>query len=90
MKSTLTIKDLSVSKELDRKAMSAVRGGYSDQAIAVDQKNFQTALVGMNIANGSVLGGPTNIQADSVVHQDADNYSYNDNYKALFGPVPFD
>lgn len=27
MKSTLTIKDLCASKELDRKAMSAVRGG---------------------------------------------------------------
>jgi hypothetical protein len=83
MKSTLTIKDLSVSKELDRKAMSAVRGGYSDQGIAEGQSNAQLALVHMNIGNGSHLYGPSNIQADSVVHQDADNYSDNYNFKAL-------
>jgi hypothetical protein len=83
MKSTLTIKDLCANKELDRKAMSAVRGGYSDQATAVDQKNLQAAFVNMNIANDSTFYGPTIIMADSVVHQDADNYSDNYNNKAL-------
>ena len=32
MKSTLTIKDLPVAEELDRKAMAAVHGGYVNKA----------------------------------------------------------
>jgi hypothetical protein len=83
MKATLTIKDLSVSKQLDRKAMSAVCGGYSDQAIALDQSNAQLASVDMNIANGTKSYGPTNIQTGSVVDQDADNYSDNYNFKGF-------
>jgi hypothetical protein len=83
MKSTLTIKDLSVSKQLDRKAMSAVRGGYDNQAIALRQSNAQLALVNMNVANGAKVYGPSNIQTGSVVDQDADNYSDNYNFKSL-------
>jgi hypothetical protein len=83
MKATLTIKDLSANKELDRKAMCAVRGGSSDQGIANQQFNGQAALVNSSIADGSKFCGPTNIQADTDVHQDAENYSYNDNFKAL-------
>ena len=39
MKSTLTIKDLAVSKELDTRAMSAVRGGFNFNAFNVNQAN---------------------------------------------------
>jgi hypothetical protein len=83
MTSTLTIKDLSVSKELDRKAMCAVRGGQDNQGIAEAQNNFQAAFVNSSVANGSTFGGPTIIMADTVVDQKAENYSDNDNYKAL-------
>lgn len=38
---TLTIQDLSAAKELDRKAMSAVRGGVNDQALRVSQTREQ-------------------------------------------------
>jgi hypothetical protein len=37
MKSTLTIKDLAVSKELDTREMSAVRGGLNLNAFNVNQ-----------------------------------------------------
>jgi hypothetical protein len=83
MKSTLTIKDLSVNKELDRKAMCAVRGGNSDQGIALKQMNVQGAVVNSSIGNGSEFYGPTNIQADTTVHQDAYNYSDNYNFKGM-------
>jgi hypothetical protein len=83
MKSTLTIKDLCASKELDRKAMSAVRGGTDDQAIAGSQSNSQLAVVNKSVGNGSEFYGPTNIQADTTVHQDAYNYSDNYNFKGL-------
>jgi hypothetical protein len=83
MKATLSIKDLSVSKELDRKAMSAMRGGQGNQGIAEAQNNLQAAFVNSNVANGSIFGGPTIIMADTVVDQKAENYSDNDNYKAL-------
>jgi hypothetical protein len=87
MKFTLTIKDLCASKELDRKAMSAVRGGLDNQAIAGQQGNEQAALVNQRIGDGSMFFSPTNIQADSNVRQDAYNYSDNYNYKA-FGRLP--
>jgi hypothetical protein len=83
MKSTLTIKDLSVNKELDRKAMCAVRGGNSDQAIALKQMNVQGVVVNKSIGSGSEFYGPTNIQADTDVHQDAYNYSDNYNFKGM-------
>jgi hypothetical protein len=51
MKSTLTIKDLAVSKELDSRAMSAVRGGANINAF-----NY-------NVANGGGFGSPGTVFA---------------------------
>ena len=73
---TLTIKDLSVSTELDRKAMSAVRGGNGDQANGGSQLNLQSMLAAANVGNGIVGGfGPIIIQSDNDFSQDADNSS---------------
>jgi hypothetical protein len=83
------IKDLSVSKELDRKAMSTVRGGNSDQANGVSQANIQVMAAAANVGNGLVAGGPITVQSDNHFKQDASNYSYQDNFKSLGIGVPF-
>jgi hypothetical protein len=70
---TLTIKDLSTSLELDRKAMTAVHGGQDNQAIGTSQENLQEMLAAANVGNGSKFFGPTNIQSDNTFHQDATN-----------------
>jgi hypothetical protein len=83
----LTIKDLAAHKELDRKAMSAVRGGVGDQAIAKELSNSQLGLVQMNIGNGSKFNGPTTIQSDSDFSQSATNTSdaKNKKFAEVFG-----
>ena len=73
MKTTLTIKDLSTSLELDRKAMSAVHGGQDNQAIGTSQSNAQAMLAAANVGNGSFFGGPAEIQSDNTFSQDATN-----------------
>ena len=70
---TLHISDLSISKELDGKAMTAVRGGADDQAIATSQSNVQVMSAAANIGNGSKFGGPTTIQSDNTFTQNASN-----------------
>ena len=70
---TLHISDLSISKELDGKAMTAVRGGADDQAIATSQSNVQVMSAAANVGNGSCFGGPTNIQSDNTFTQTASN-----------------
>jgi hypothetical protein len=85
MKSTLTIKDLAANKDLDRKAMSAVRGGQGDQAIAEQLRNAQAGGVNMNVGNGSLFNGPTTVQSDSKFNQDATNDSYSKNFKSFYG-----
>jgi hypothetical protein len=69
----LHISDLSTSKELDGKAMTAVRGGKDDQAIATSESNVQGMVAVANIGNGSIFGGPTNIQSDNTFQQTASN-----------------
>ena len=87
---TLTIKDLSVSKELDRKAMSAVRGGNSDQSNGASQSNVQHMVAAANVGHGIAAGGPVTVQSDNTFKQNAYNYSYQDNYKTLgFGGFHF-
>ena len=73
MQTTLTIKDLSASLELDRKAMSAVHGGQDNQAIGTSQSNVQGMVAAANVGNGSIFCGPTNIQSDNTFNQDATN-----------------
>ena len=88
MKSTLIISDLSASKELDGKAMSAVRGGTDDQAIGTSQANVQNMLAVANVGNASLFrGGPTTIQSDNTFTQHAANYNSATNVSAfgLFG-----
>jgi hypothetical protein len=70
---TLMIQDLSASTELDRKAMTAVRGGADDQAIGTSQSNVQSMVAVANVGNGSKFCGPTNIQSDNTFSQDATN-----------------
>jgi hypothetical protein len=87
MKSTLTIKDLALDNELGRKAMSAVRGGKSDQANGTNQLNVLEAIAPVDVANGAKFmgSGPTTIQVHSDVDQTASNYSDSYNYKDAFG-----
>ena len=85
MKSTLTLSDLSTRKELDRKAMSAVRGGNANQANGTSQLNLQGMLAAANVGNGLVVGAnsPVIIQSDNTFSQDADNSSTATNDKSL-------
>ena len=85
MKSTLTISDLSASKELDGKAMSAVRGGADDQAIGTSQLNLQNMLAAANVGNGLKVGAnsPVIIQSDNTFSQDARNDNYASNRSLL-------
>jgi hypothetical protein len=90
----LLIQDLSASVELDGKAMTAVRGGADDQAVATSQSNVQGMVAAANVGNASVFGGPANIQSDNTFHQDASNSNSATNVDAflllgrLGGKVP--
>ena len=85
MTSTLTISDLSASRELDAKAMSAVRGGAGDQANGTSQLNLQSMLAAANVGNGLIVGAnsPVIIQSDNTFSQDAANSSTATNDKAF-------
>ena len=83
MHTTLTIKDLSASVELDAQAMSAVLGGDGNQANGTSQMNVQNMAALANVGNGSLFGGPTTIQSDNTFTQSAANYSYAENFKGL-------
>lgn len=73
MKSTLAIKDLSLSKELDAKGMSAVVGGNA-QANGLTQLNLQSLLAANNVGNNLSSGlGPIIVQSDIDNTQTADN-----------------
>lgn len=84
---TLMIQDLSASVELDRKAMTAVRGGFDDQAIGSSQSNVQGMVAAANIGNASLFGGPSTIQSDNTFTQTASNTNTATNVDAfaLFG-----
>ncbi|MGB0126586.1 MAG: hypothetical protein WBP72_03030 [Rhodocyclaceae bacterium] len=86
--STLFIKDLSHAGELDRKAMSAVRGGVFNQANATNQFNGQEMFAPVSVANGAHFGsGPVIIQVDSLPTQSASNDS-DANNRLRFGGFP--
>ena len=84
MKSTLMIKDLPASKEIDHKAMSSVRGGQGDQGNVTDQSNAMGIIAPFLVGNNSVFNGPTLIQADSSPTQTASNDSNSRNSKLAF------
>jgi len=85
MPSTLTISDLPTSKELDARAMSAVRGGNANQANGTSQLNLQSMLAAANVGNGLVVGAnsPVIIQSDNTFSQDAHNSSTSTNGKSF-------
>ena len=82
---SLHISDLSVSKELDRKAMDAVHGGQDNQAIGTSQMNVQAMMAAANVGNGMVVGAnsPVIIQSDNTFSQDADNTNHASNKSLL-------
>ena len=86
---SLHISDLSVSKELDRKAMSAVRGGADDQAIGTSQLNLQAMMAAANVGNGMKVGdnSPVIIQSDNTFSQDADNTNHASNKSLLLAAL---
>lgn len=76
----MTIKDLSISKELDSKAMTDVRGGFGDAVQVID--NNQNAT---QIADSLFLSANSSTQNQSTV---AVNEAYAQlNELALFGSV---
>jgi hypothetical protein len=78
---TLHIKDLSLDKALDRKEMSAVRGGLANQANGTGQNNFMGMFAPVSVANGAQFSGnaPVIIQVDSFPTQTASNSSTSSN-----------
>ena len=80
MQTTLLIKDLSASLELDAKAMTAVHGGDGNQAIGTSQANVQNMAAVANVGNASLFCGPATIQSDNTFTQDAYNSNYAENY----------
>lgn len=83
---TVIIKDLALDKALDRKSMSAVRGGFFDQANATQQANFQSMFAPVSVANGANFAGsgPVIIQVDSNPTQNASNFSDSSNFQDFF------
>lgn len=82
---TLSIRDLPLSRELDVKALAAVRGGNADQANGTSQLNLQSMLAAANVGNGLVVGhnSPVIIQSDNTFTQDAHNTNTAYNSKSL-------
>jgi hypothetical protein len=85
MTSTLTISNLSASKELDGQALSTVHGGNADQANGTSQLNLQNMMAAANVGNGLVVGAnsPVIIQSDNTFSQDAHNDSTATNDKSF-------
>ena len=86
MKSTLMINDLSANKELDRKTMSAVRGGQGDQGNVTGQSNTGFIFAPVSVGNGSHFDGPTSFQVTSNPTQNFSNDSSSKNFKSLALP----
>ena len=84
MKSTLIIKDLSLDKQLDSTAMSAVRGGLGNQANATGQSNSLEMFAPVSVGNGSAVCGPVAFQVDSNPTQTASNYSTSTNTNSMW------
>ena len=83
MQTTLTIKDLSATRQLDATAMTAVRGGDGNQANGTAQMNVQNMAALANVGNASKFGGPVTIQSDNTFNQWASNESDAENFKGL-------
>ena len=86
MKSTLKINDLSASKELERKEMTAVRGGQGDQGNVTGQSNTGFIFAPVSVGNGSHFAGPASLQVTSNPTQNFSNYSSSKNFNSLALP----
>ena len=86
MKSTLMINDLCANKELERKEMSAVRGGQGDQGNVTGQSNTGFIFAPVSVGNGSQFNGPTSFQVTSNPTQNFSNDSSSRNIKSLGFP----
>ena len=84
----MLIKDLPASKELDRKTMSAVRGGVDNQGLVNNQANAQ--LINLALAGPSIFGNGNLVMNDVIVDQSASNDATNTNSKGftLYYPGP--
>ena len=76
MHATLSIKDLPLGADLDRKAMRAVHGGVGDQAIGTSGANVQEMATATNVGNGARFAGPATIQSDQTFRQDDGNTNF--------------
>ena len=76
---TLTIKNLPASTELDRAAMSAVRGGTDANSLVQNMLQAQSTLV--PVANGASFGAgsATNIIVDVDADQSGSNSARQNN-----------
>ena len=74
----LTIKDLAVSKSLDRKEMSAVMGGSAAFSV-IDQKNSNSGF--------SFASPQTNVATPTLVNVDTKNVTKNNNLNAFGSQV---
>jgi hypothetical protein len=83
MKSTLLIKDLSLDKQLDGKAMSTVHGGNGNQANGTSQSNELALCAPVSVGNCTDVCGPATFQVDSNPTQTASNCSTSTNDKGL-------
>ena len=75
----MLIKDLPASQELDRKTMSAVRGGFEDLGLVNNQ--FNSELVNLAVTGPSVQGNGNLVMNDVIVDQTASNDATNTNSK---------
>lgn len=75
----MLIKDLTASKELDRKTMSAVRGGVDNQGLVNNQANVQ--FMNLALAGPSICGSGNLVMNDVTVDQSASNDATNTNSK---------
>jgi hypothetical protein len=74
----LTIKDLAVSKKLDRKEMSAVMGGSGAFSV-IDQSN--------NVGGFSFASPQTNVAAPTLVNVDTKNLTKTNSLSAVGSQV---
>lgn len=75
----MLIKDLPASQELDRKTMSAVRGGFENLGLVNNQFNGQ--LANLAVTGPSVQGNGNLVMNDVIVDQTASNDATNTNSK---------
>jgi hypothetical protein len=88
MHPTLKIKDLSDSQELDRVAMTALRGGVSDKSNASGNAITQTMNSNTVVGNGSTFDAAANLSVKVINTQTASLFNSQLNLDALILGYP--